>query len=56
MHKVLNHADDKLTRVYGQYDYDKEKRTALYAWARYIEELLAGEKSAEVINLQKLTA
>ncbi|MDP6526759.1 MAG: tyrosine-type recombinase/integrase [Kiritimatiellia bacterium] len=56
MHKVLNHAGDRLTRVYGQYDYDKEKRAALRAWARHIEEVAAGSKSTKVINLNERRA
>ena len=51
MHKVLNHTDDKLTRVYGQYDYDKEKKAALNAWARHVDELLAGKKAGKVVNM-----
>jgi integrase len=56
MHKVLNHTEDKLTRVYGQYDFDKEKRIALESWARHLETLYSGQQSADVINFEKRRA
>jgi len=56
MHKVLNHTEDKLTRVYGQYDFDKEKRLALERWARHLAMLYSGQQGAEVIDLEKRRA
>ena len=56
MHKVLNHTDDKLTRVYGQYDFDKEKRLALERWARHLAMLYSGQQGIEIINLDKRRA
>ena len=50
MHKVLNHAEDKLTRVYGQYDFDKEKTLALEKWAQHVKRTCFGPKTAELIS------
>jgi integrase len=37
--KVLNHADRTVTGIYDRYAYIQEKRHALEAWARYVEDL-----------------
>ena len=56
MHKVLNHTEDKLTRVYGQYDFDKEKRLALEGWARHLEMVYSERKTADVIDFESWRA
>ena len=40
--KVLNHVDRgaRATRVYDRYSYDREKRTALDAWTRRLDQIL----------------
>jgi integrase len=50
--KVLNHSETCITAVYDRYAYDKEKRAALSAWSRKLEELMNGSKSSNVINLR----
>jgi integrase len=51
--KVLNHADGGVTAIYDRYSYDKEKRTALAKWDRYLIGVLAGERQepAKVVPL-----
>ena len=48
--KILNHAEQGVTRVYDRYSYDKEKRIALDKWARRLEQILTGER-AKVISI-----
>jgi integrase len=46
---VLNHRSGKIkgvARVYNRYDYADEKRRALDAWARHIEQTLSGKPVA----------
>jgi integrase len=40
--KVLNHVESGITAVYDRHSYDAEKRAALDAWARRVEEMLSG--------------
>jgi integrase len=41
--KVLNHVEAGITAVYDRHSYDAEKRAALDAWGRRVEEMLSGE-------------
>ena len=41
--KILNHADGGVTAVYDRHSYDQEKRTALEAWAKRLQEIVTGE-------------
>ena len=52
--KVLNHVESGITAVYDRHSYDAEKRAALDAWGRRIEEILSGGKAmpANVIALR----
>ena len=45
--KLLNHSDRSITAVYDRHSYDAEKRQALEAWGRRLEEILSGEQSRE---------
>jgi len=38
--RVLNHADNDVTGIYDRYEYLVEKRQALEAWGRYLEQLV----------------
>jgi integrase len=49
--KVLNHAERDVTAVYDRHSYDPEKRTALDAWGRRLDAILAGNKLADVVPL-----
>lgn len=40
--KLLNHVDNEITAVYDRHSYDSEKRLALEAWGRRVEEIVAG--------------
>lgn len=44
--RVLNHTEPGIGRVYDRYEYLKEKRAALDAWGRRLDEILAGKKAA----------
>jgi len=46
--KVLNHVDRgaRATKVYDRYQYDREKRAALEAWARRLDEILENRSNA----------
>jgi integrase len=49
--KVLNHTETSVTNVYDHYSYDKEKRAALNAWSRKLEELASGTKQSNVVRI-----
>jgi integrase len=51
--KLLNHVEPGVTRVYDRASYDREKRTALEAWAVRLDEIVRGEPGrAKVIALR----
>jgi integrase len=43
--RVLNHAEPGVGRVYDRYEYLREKRQALEAWAARLEEIITGRKA-----------
>ena len=45
--KILNHVERGVTAVYDRHSYDKEKRQALDAWGRRLEEILSGTESVD---------
>lgn len=47
--KVTNHKDNSVGGIYDRNDYQKEKRQALEAWERHIQEILTGEPMSNVI-------
>lgn len=50
--KILNHVENGVTAVYDRHSYDQEKRQALEAWGRKLEEIIGGtEKISNVIPL-----
>ena len=49
--KVLNHTESSITAVYDHYAYDKEKRAALNAWSRKLEQVLAGKSNKKVVRI-----
>ena len=50
--KLLNHAESGVTSTYDRHSYDKEKRQALEAWARKLQDIVEGaEANAKVIPL-----
>ena len=51
--KVLNHVESGITAVYDRHSYHAEKRAALDAWGRRVEEILSGGVTApaNVISL-----
>lgn len=44
--RILNHTEPGVGRIYDRYEYLKEKRAALDAWGRRLDEILAGKKAA----------
>ena len=51
--KILNHVETGVTAIYDRHSYDQEKRDALEAWGRRLEEITRGEKvAANVIALR----
>jgi integrase len=45
--KLLNHSDPSITSVYDRHSYDNEKRAALEAWARRLDEIIHDAKASE---------
>jgi integrase len=45
--KILNHVESSVTAVYDRHSYDAEKRAALDAWARRLEEIIAGKPASD---------
>ncbi len=41
--KVLNHAEQGVTKVYDRHSYDAEKRHALNVWAARVDEIVTGQ-------------
>lgn len=50
--KILNHVETGVTAVYDRHSYDGEKRTALDAWGRQIEAILAAKSDGNVLTFQ----
>jgi integrase len=50
--KILNHVERSITAVYDRHGYDAEKRTALDAWGRRLESILAGKENDNVVPLR----
>ncbi len=49
--KILNHADPSITGVYDRYQYGPEKRSALEAWGRRLQEIIEGRPADNVVPL-----
>jgi integrase len=50
--KLLNHVDSEITAVYDRHSYDPEKRLALEAWGRRVEEIVTStNRKGEVVSL-----
>ncbi len=53
---VLGHspgATQGITAIYNRYSYSDEKRAALSAWARWLDQLMSGEGDANVVPIWK---
>lgn len=48
--KILGHADPTVTAVYDVHSYDPEKRQALEAWARRLDEIVSGKPPASNVT------
>jgi integrase len=46
---ILNHKDRSVTAVYDRYSLDREKREALAAWARRVEQIIGGGPVGTVV-------
>lgn len=51
--KILNHAETSVTAVYDRHGYDTEKRRALDAWGRKLEDIITGKRRSNIINLTR---
>jgi integrase len=53
--KILNHVERGVTATYDRHSYDAEKCQALEAWARRLEEIIAGKTDADrkVVQLRQ---
>lgn len=50
---ILNHKDRSVTAVYDRYGADPEKREALTAWGRRVEEIIgSGQPGATVVEFR----
>ncbi|PYN29862.1 MAG: integrase, partial [Candidatus Rokuibacteriota bacterium] len=49
--KLLNHVETGVTKVYDRASYDREKKTALNAWAAHLESIVTGTAKANVVSL-----
>jgi integrase len=49
---VQNHFDGDMDELYGHYSFENEKRDALEAWARHLENLIA-DKSNQILLLRR---
>jgi len=49
--KILNHRDRTIGGVYDHYSYDREKRAALEAWERKLNQIVTGETESNVIDI-----
>ena len=52
--KILNHVDRGVTATYDRHSYDHEKRQALDAWGRRLEEIVSGETEERAANVVRL--
>jgi integrase len=51
--KILNHMESGITAVYDRHSYDPEKKRALDAWARVLDEIINGKAADNVIDMQR---
>lgn len=51
--RVLNHADQSITGIYDRHEYLDEKRQALGAWSRFLENLTNPAPGAKVVPLHR---
>ncbi|MCG8016993.1 MAG: tyrosine-type recombinase/integrase [Candidatus Thiodiazotropha sp. 'RUGA'] len=49
--KILNHVESGITAVYDRHSYDAEKRNALEAWGRKLDQILIGGNKGKVIPI-----
>ncbi len=52
--KILNHVERDVTATYDRHSYDHEKRQALDAWGRRLEEILSGSAAVRTGNVVRL--
>ena len=49
--KVLNHVESGVTAIYDRHSYDQEKRKALNAWGRRLENIITGKSAKKVVQI-----
>jgi hypothetical protein len=50
---IMNHAKQGVIKVYNQYRYDKEKRSALESWDRKLRSIITGAAAGKVVSFRK---
>lgn len=48
--RILNHVESGITAVYDRHSYDVEKRSALDAWGRKLEQIVYSEKPNNIVS------
>ena len=51
--KLLNHVESDVTATYDRHSYDQEKRHALEAWGKRLEEIISGPTDSNVVSLDR---
>lgn len=52
--KILNHVEGSVTAIYDRHTYDAEKRHALEAWGRRLEEITSGSAAEDAGNVVRI--
>lgn len=52
--KILNHVESGITAVYDRHSYDPEKKRALDAWGRVLDEIINGKAADNVIEINEV--
>jgi hypothetical protein len=53
---LLNHKSGVIrgvAAIYNKYDYAAEKRSAMQAWARYVESLVSDEPDSNIVPIRQ---
>ena len=54
--KILNHAEQGVTKVYDRWSADPEKAAAMERWANRLREIISGEPVDDIVHTWWLSA
>ena len=54
--QILNHREGGITQIHDRYSYDREKRMALAKWDERLRQIVTGEASTKVVELDQYRA